>query len=111
MLWDSISLALLIAQWLTKELLNDEVHLVTPIKKNMKPALVPFFDRLLSRKRSIIETINDQLKNISQVAHSRHRSTFNFIVNVLCGLITYSWQPTKLSLGLRPQELELPALL
>jgi len=32
------------------------------------------------RKRSIIETINGQLKNISQIEHSRHRSYANFIV-------------------------------
>ena len=52
------------------------------------------------RKRSIIETINDQLKNISQIEHSRHRSFDNFIVNLLSGLIAYCHQPKKPSLNL-----------
>jgi hypothetical protein len=55
-------------------------------------------DKLLSRKRSIIETIIDQLKNISQIEHSRHRSPVNFCVNILCGLIAYCHQPKKPSL-------------
>ena len=40
-------------------------------------------DRLLLRKRAIIETVNDELKNIAQVEHSRHRCFDNFIVNLL----------------------------
>jgi len=55
-------------------------------------------DKLLSRKRCIIETIIDQLKNISQIEHSRHRSPVNFCVNVLFGLIAYCHQPKKPSL-------------
>jgi hypothetical protein len=58
----------------------------------MKPRLVPLMDKLLLRKRAIIETINDQLKNISQIAHTRHRSV-NFMVNLMAGLIAYTWQP------------------
>jgi hypothetical protein len=57
-------------------------------------------DNLLSRKRSIIEAIIDQLKNISQIEHSRHRSPVNFMVNILCGLIAYCHQPKKPSLNL-----------
>jgi Transposase DDE domain len=56
-------------------------------------------DKLLSRKRSIIETIIDQLKNISQIEHARHRSPINFCTNVLCGLIAYCHQPKKPSIG------------
>ena len=55
-------------------------------------------DRLLARKRALIETINDQLKNISQIAHTRHRSVDNFAVNVVAGLIAYTHQPKKPSL-------------
>jgi hypothetical protein len=61
----------------------------------MKNKLMRLHDKLLSRQRSIIETINDQLKNISQIEHSRHRSPVNFCVNVLCGLIAYCHQPKK----------------
>lgn len=35
------------------------------------------------RKRSIVETMIDQFKNISQIEHSRHRSPINFLVNVV----------------------------
>ena len=64
-------------------------------RRNMKNKLMRLHDKLLSRKRSIIETINDQLKNISQIEHSRHRSPVNFCVNLLCGLIAYPHQPKK----------------
>lgn len=69
-------------------------------KRNMKPRLMRLADRLLARKRSIIETIIDQLKNISQIEHTRHRSPVNFCVNVICGLIAYCHQPKKPSLNL-----------
>jgi hypothetical protein len=59
----------------------------------MANKLVPLIDKILLRKRSIIETVNDQLKNISQIEHSRRRSVFNFIV--LCGLIAYCHQQKK----------------
>jgi hypothetical protein len=56
-------------------------------KRNMKNCLMCLTDKLLARKRSIVETIIDQLKNISQIKHSRHRSPVNFMVNLLGGLI------------------------
>ena len=59
------------------------------------------WDKLLLRKRALIETINDQLKNISQIEHTRHRSVAGFMVNLMAGLIAYSYQPKKPSLGLR----------
>jgi len=69
-------------------------------KRNMKNQLMRLTDKLLARKRSIIETIIDQLKNISQIEHSRHRSPVNFAVNLLSGLIAYCHQPKKPSLHL-----------
>ena len=69
-------------------------------RRHMKNRLMRLTDKLLARKRSIIETIIDQLKNISQIEHSRHRSPVNFMVNLLCGLIAYSHQPKKPSLRL-----------
>lgn len=69
-------------------------------RRNMKNRLMRLTDKLLARKRSIIETIIDQLKNISQIEHSRHRSPVNFLVNLLCGLIAYCHQPKKPSLQL-----------
>jgi len=75
------------------------IQLITKIKSNMKNRLLPFADKVLLRKRAIVETIIDQLKNISQIEHSRHRSVTNFLVNVLCGLIAYAHQPVKPSIG------------
>ena len=55
-------------------------------------------DKILLRKKSVIETINDQLKNIAQIEHSRHRSFGNFITNPVAGLIAYSFQDKKPSI-------------
>jgi len=52
-------------------------------------------DKLWQRQRAVVESIIDQLKNISQIEHTRHRSLANFMVNVVCGLIAYSHQPKK----------------
>lgn len=92
---------------LRASLLQRGVELLTPIKRTMKPRLVRLNDKLLLRKRVLIETINDQLKNISQIEHSRHRSPANFLVNVLAGLLAYSHQPKKPSLQVTPEVLAL----
>lgn len=61
----------------------------------MKGSIMKISDRLLLRKRAIIETVNDELKNIAQVEHSRHRSFDNFIVNTLGALAAYCFFPKK----------------
>jgi hypothetical protein len=63
------------------------VQLITRLKGNMKNCLMPLMDKLLLRKRAIIETIIDQLKNISQIEHSRHRSGANYFADIIAGLI------------------------
>jgi hypothetical protein len=73
----------------------------------MKNCLLALFDKLMLRKRALIETITNQLKNISQVAHTRHRSVDNFLVNLVVGLIAYTHQPKKPSLNLRDESLAL----
>jgi hypothetical protein len=76
------------------------VQLVTKLRSNSKNHLpMTLSDRLLLRKRAIVESVIDQLKNISQIEHSRHRSVGNFLVNLLCGLIAYPRQPKKPSIG------------
>jgi hypothetical protein len=95
-----------LSQPLTEQLRQRGVHLITRLKSNMKNRLILLSDKLLLRKRSIIETITDQLKNISQIEHSRHRSLTNFMVNLVCGLIAYSHQPKKPSLALDLPQLE-----
>lgn len=79
-------------------LFNDGIHLVTGIKKNMKNKLMSFRDKILLRKRSVIETINDELKNICYIEHSRHRSPANFIINLLSALAAYCFFPKKPSI-------------
>src|SRR5450432_4284851 len=84
-----------LSQSLFVTLLEQGVHLITGIRANMKNRLMLLRDKLLLRKRYIIETINDQLKNQSQIEHSRHRSPVSFVVDVVAGLIAYMWQPKK----------------
>jgi hypothetical protein len=101
-----------ISQPLFDHLFEQGVQLITPIRKNMKNRLMSLMDKVLVRKRAIIETINDQLKNISQIAHTRHRSIDNFLVNLVSGLIAYTHQPKKPSLNLsREDSALLPALI
>jgi hypothetical protein len=71
----------------------------------MKNKLMPLLDKLLLRKRALIETVVDQLKNICQIEHTRHRSVTNFLVNLLAGLIAYTYQEKKPSLDLSPAAL------
>lgn len=85
---------------LTALLFEQGLQLITRLRKNMKNQLMPLSDKLLLRKRAIIECIIDQLKNISQIEHSRHRSPTNFVVHVLAGLIAYSHQDKKPGLHL-----------
>lgn len=85
--------------YLSKELTNilfvNGLHLISNIRNNMKNCLMELKDKILLRKRSVIETINDELKNMCQVEHSRHRSFGNFITNMIAGLIAYSFFPKK----------------
>jgi Transposase DDE domain len=90
-----------ISQALFERLFAHGVQLITKLRKDMKNKLLPIMDKLLLRKRSLIETVNDQLKNISQIDHSRHRSVTNFLVNLVAGLIAYTYQPKKPSLHIR----------
>lgn len=85
---------------LFEQLFVDGVHLVTKIRKNMKNSLMHLHDKIMLKKRAIIESVNDQLKNICQIEHTRHRSFDNFITNLLSGLIAYSFFPKKPSLNI-----------
>lgn len=84
-----------ISQSLTELLFVDGLHLITHIRNNMKNVLMEMKDKILLRKRSVIETINDELKNICSIEHSRHRSLGNFMTNLLSALIAYSFFPKK----------------
>jgi hypothetical protein len=93
-----------LSQPLRDDLRDIGVELITSIRRNMTPQLMPLYDKLMLKRRSIIETINDQLKHISQIEHSRHRSVNNFFVNLVAGLIAYCRRPHKPSVQLDPSE-------
>ena len=93
-----------LSQPLRDDLREIGIDLITSIRRNMKPQILPLYDKLMLKRRSIIETINDQLKNISQIEHSRHRSVNNFFVNLMAGLIAYCRRPNKPSVHLDPAE-------
>lgn len=84
-----------IGKSLAELLFVDGIQLITQLKNNMKNSLMSISDKILLRKRSIIETVNDELKNICQIEHSRHRCFNNFLVNIIAGLIAYSFFPKK----------------
>ncbi|MGP5156366.1 IS982 family transposase [Pseudoalteromonas prydzensis] len=96
-----------ISKALSGELLEKGVELITTVRKNMKKKFISLWDRALLKKRFIIETVNDQLKNISYIEHSRHRSMHGFMLNLLGGLIAYCLKEEKPSLDLTSQELEI----
>lgn len=84
-----------ISKNLFQRLFIDGIQLITKLKSNMKGALMSVSDKLMLKKRAIIETANDELKNIAQVEHSRHRSFDNFIVNLLGAIAAYCLFPKK----------------
>jgi Transposase DDE domain len=90
------------------------LRLITKLRKNMRTQLIELSDRLLLRKRALIETIIDQLKNVCQIEHSRHRSPMNFLVHLLAGLLAgllaSCHQPKKPSLHLDHDRVTLPAV-
>lgn len=84
-----------ISKKLFDRLFVDGIQLITKLKNNMKGAMMSVSDKLLLRKRAIIETVNDELKNIAQVEHSRHRCFENFVVNMLGAIAAYCFFPKK----------------
>jgi len=84
-----------ISQQLFKVLWDRGLQLIPKLRKNLHNKLMPLADKLLLRKRAIIETINDQLKNIVQIEHTRHRSLVNAMVNSLAALVAYTTNPAN----------------
>ena len=91
-----------ISKNLFEKLFVDGIQLITKLKNNMKGAMMSVSDKLLLRKRAIIETVNDELKNIAQVEHSRHRCFDNFMVNLLGALSAYCFFPKKPTIRVEP---------
>jgi Transposase DDE domain len=92
-----------ISQALAEQLFTtQQLRLITKVRKNMRERLLAYADKLLLRKRALIESVNDQLKNVCQIEHSRHRSPYNFLAHLLAGLAAYCHQPKKPSLHREP---------
>ena len=84
-----------ISKVLQERLFSKGLDLITKIKKGIKKRVLSLFDRVLLRKGAIVESVIDQLKNISQIEHSRHRSVQNFLLNMVTRLTAYSLRPKK----------------
>jgi hypothetical protein len=106
-----------ISQELFEQLWGEGLQLITKLKRTMKNKLMPLFDKLLLRQRALIECVNDQLKNVSQVEHTRHRSPINGIINMVAAVVAYTFQPKKPALdlftkqGSSEQQLLLPTMM
>jgi len=92
---------------LREELWEQGIDLITTICSNINPRSCYCRIELFLRKRFIIETINDQLKNISQIEHTRYRSINNFVVNLIAGLVAYCHQPNKPAIQVDQKQLQL----
>jgi transposase len=89
-----------LARRLTKALAKQDIQLITTLRKNMKPVPRTDFEKVLLRRRCLIETVFDELKNLCQIEHTRHRSIGNFLVNLMAGIMAYCLSDKKPTLKL-----------
>jgi hypothetical protein len=82
------------------------LRLITSIRRNMRNDLMPLADKIMLRKRFLIETALDTLKSEMGLEHSRHRSVINAMIHVLSCLVAYAFRPGKPSISLTSQRLE-----
>jgi hypothetical protein len=87
-----------VSKALSDLLFGNGIQLITQVKRNMKKKALSNEEKLLLRKRSVIETVNDELKNICQVEHTRHRSISGFLLNIMGAIAAYSFFPKKPSI-------------
>jgi hypothetical protein len=87
-----------ISKALTDMLFGNGIQLITTVRRNMKSKALSNEEKLLLRKRSVIETVNDELKNICQAEHTRHRSINGFLLNLMSAIAAYSFFPKKPSI-------------
>jgi len=75
----------------TQELLQKGLHLITGIRANMKNKLMILSHKMLLKKRGMIESVNDILKTVCDLEHTRHRSPVNALINVFAALCAYTF--------------------
>jgi IS5 family transposase len=95
-----------ISEKLYKSLLKQGIKLITKIRKNMKNKMMLLKDKIMLRKRAIIESVNNLLKSSCQIEHHRHRSKWNFLSNLMAGLANYCLNPNKPRLFFSKNEIE-----
>jgi hypothetical protein len=100
-----------ISQALADFLWNDGIHLVYKRRRNMKKQNLSDEDKILLRKRALIESVNDELKNICNLQHTRHRSPKGFLINTIAALTAYQFLEKKPSLKIVPEKDESRQLL
>ena len=76
-------------------LMARRLKIITGIKRTMKNILMSFEEKMLLRKRSLVETVFDYLKNKFMLEHSRHRSFINMVVHIISTLIAYQLKTSK----------------
>lgn len=90
-----------IGKQLLESLFMNGIQLVTKIKNNMMNSLMTVVNRIMLRKRTVIESVNYELKKIAHIEHSRHRSFTNFITNAFLSAIAADcFFPMKPSISL-----------
>jgi hypothetical protein len=89
-----------ISTGLFQELYEKGIQIITKLRANMKNRLIPLLDKILLLKRGLIESVHNKLKNCCQIEHHRHRSPWNFLVNLIGGLLAYTYDCKKPSLGI-----------
>ena len=82
------------------------LHLITGIRRNMRNHLMLLGDKIMLRKRFVIETVFAILKCDMGLEHSRHRSPVNAMVHVLSCLVAYAYRPGKPSISLKRQKIQ-----
>jgi hypothetical protein len=98
-----------IGEELLKKLKAQAIEIFTKVRKNMTPRSMTGSQKQLLKKRGLVETVIDQLKNVCQIEHTRHRSPINALVNILSGLVAYTLKPRKPSIN--QKKLPWPTLL
>nr|WP_235841689.1 IS982 family transposase [Confluentibacter sediminis] len=91
-----------ISQALSELLFQDGIQLVTKVRNNMKKQNLSDVEAILLRKRALVESVNDELKNICKIEHTRYRSVKGFLVNIIAALVAYCFFPKKPSLNITP---------
>jgi Transposase DDE domain len=96
-----------LSKTLKEELAQQGITLLTKVRKNMKQQLLDPIEKLFLKKRALIESVFDLLKDRYHLEHSRHRSPRNFMVHFFAAICAYHFEENKPSLHFAQTELAL----